>query len=404
MKLQCNLFNFNKCFLILLVVIVSITSSGCWNRRELNTMGIVGTMGLDVEGDKIKITMEVMKPAAGKAGSKAEGAAATTVSYVQGTGDSVFDAIRNVTTKYDRKLFLSHIKFYIFGEEAAKKGLLNYLDWYQRDHEPRRTGYIVIAKGSTAENLMGINGGIEATSTDYLEKIVELKGANAKVIGANLVEFLKNYYSSGIQPIAGIITRVPKVQIKPKDVTLSPSEISAEGAAVFIEGRLVGFLNGTDTKGLNFVTNKVKSGIIANRTSEKDAITSVEIIKSKTRNSVKMSNQGIKLFVNVEINAMLGEENGNINLKDQKVIKKLEQVSAQKVKENIEASISKVQNDFKSDIFGFGQIVHAKYPYEWKKLKNNWDEEFSKAAIEVSVNCKINRTGLVDLPVESKED
>ena len=404
MRLKCNTLNFKKCILILLIGIIPMISTGCWNRRELNTMGIVGTMGLDVEGNKIKVTLEVMKPAAGKAGSKAEGAAATTVSYVQSTGDSVFDALRNVTTKYDRKLFLSHIRFYVFGEEAARKGLLNYLDWYQRDHEPRRTGYIVIVKGSTAENIMGVNGGIEPTSTDYLEKIINIKGASGKVLGVSVMEFLKSYYGSGIQPVTGIITKVPKIQIQSKNEAISPSEISAEGTAVFLEGKLLGFLTGNETKGLNFVTNKIKSGIITFRLSEENSFTSIEILKSKTKNSVELNDHGVKLGVEVNINGMLGEENVRINLKSEEAIKNLERLAANKVKKDIESSLRKVQREYKSDIFGFGQIVHGKYPDKWRKIKNNWDEEFSKAEVDVNVNCKIIRTGLVDLPVEVKEE
>jgi len=399
-----GLKNIKKCFLFLLAIMVSITSTGCWNRRELNTMGIVGTLGLDVEGDKIKITLEVMKPAPGKAGSKAEGSAATTASYVQGTGDSIFDALRNITTKYDRKLFLSHIKFYVFGEEAARKGLLNYLDWYQRDHEPRRTGYIVIAKGTTAENLMGVNGGIEPTSSDYLAKIIDLRGATGKVAAVNVIEFLKSYYGNGIQPVTGVIAKVPKVQIKSKDEVPAPSEISAEGTAIFLEGKLVGFLNGTETKSLNFVTNKVKSGITAFTIPGKDGITSIEILKSKGKNSVEISNQETKLLVNVEVTGVLGEENAKVNLKSEDVIKELEKLSARKVKEDIENTIRTVQNEYKSDIFGFGQIVHRKYPAEWRKIKDHWDDEFSKASVEVKVSCKITGTGLSDLPAEVKED
>jgi len=390
--------------MILLIGIIPVTSTGCWNSRELNTMGIVGTMGLDVVGNKIKITLEVMKPAAGKAGSKAEGAASTMVNYVQGTGDSVFDALRNVTTKYDRKLFLSHIKFYIFGEEAARKGLIDYLDWYQRDHEPRRSSYIVVAKGTTAESLMGINGGIEPTSTDYLEKTFELRAANGKVAGITLLEFLKNYYGKGIQPVTGIISKVPKVNIKAKDETPSPSEISAEGTALFLEGKLVGFLNGAETKGFNFVTNKIKGGIIAFTIPGKEGMTSIEIVKSKTKNSVKISEEGIKLFVNVKIDGMIGEENSKVNLKNEEIIKELEKLSAAKVKEEIETSIKEVQNQYKADIFGFGLIVHGKYPTEWRKTKENWNEEFAKAALEVNVTCKITRTGLVDFPAGAKED
>lgn len=44
-------------------------------------------------------------------------------------------------------------------------------------------------------------------------------------------------------------------------------------------------------------------------------------------------------------------------------------------------------------------MFHRKYPEEWKRIKKDWDEIFSKADFEIEVNTDIIRTGLINTPI-----
>lgn len=61
----------------------------------------------------------------------------------------------------------------------------------------------------------------------------------------------------------------------------------------------------------------------------------------------------------------------------------------------------KAQNEFRVDIFGFGDIFHRKYPEEWAKIKHNWNEIFSQADVEIEVKTNIIRTGLTNIPANN---
>lgn len=395
--------NLKKVKFILLIFLVftnSLTLTGCWNSRELNTLGIVGLIGFDIEEDKIKISVETFDPSAPKDGSEGK---LVNVNYIQSTGTSIFDTIRNITVQYDRKLFFPHIKFYIFSEKAARKGLIDYIDWYQRDHEPRLTPIILVAKGTTAEDIMGIHSGISSTPSDYLEKLISLKGANSKVQGVNVLQFLKAYYSKGINPVTGIISK-ENISFLKNNKSGSTAVINAEGAAVFKKGALVGFLNGDETRGLNFTTNKVKSGIVTFDNIENNSFTSLEIIKAKSKNSVEIVEDKVTLEVNTNVIGMIGEETMSLDLKSIDTINSLEEKLSNVVKKEIENSIKKVQREYKSDIFGFGNIVHKKYPNKWRTMKKDWDSIFSNATIKVNVKVAINRNGLVNTPANRMEE
>ena len=74
----------------------------------------------------------------------------SSVKYVQGTGNNIHEAFRDITLKFDRRLFISHNKVIIIGEELAKRGLVKHMDQLFRNNEQRETTYILIAKGTRA--------------------------------------------------------------------------------------------------------------------------------------------------------------------------------------------------------------------------------------------------------------
>ena len=77
-----------------------------------------------------------------------------------------------------------------------------------------------------------------------------------------------------------------------------------------------------------------------------------------------------------------------------KKIKALEGQMAKAIEDKIKISVDKAQNEFKVDIFGFGNAFHRKYKREWQELKYRWDEEFSRADIRFDVETNIREIGI----------
>jgi len=386
---------------LILITLFILTASGCWNRRELNALGILGTIAVDLEGDRIRLTLEVIKPKPIKGGNS--GGAEEPVKFVQSTGDSIFDALRNATLTFDRKIFLPHTKVYIFSEEAAKKGIIDFMDFWHRDHESRRTTFLLVAKGSSAADVVGTAGGIENVPADYIERLIDAQRANSKAVTTRIVDFLRIYYDKGIQPTVGVIQKREKKKFGTLKKEGKEFELSDEGAAVFLNEKLVGFLDGIEARAYNFITGKVKSGIIVSETPGGKGKNSIEILKGRVKNDVEISGRNIKVSVAISITGMLGEETGKINLREPRVVEKVEEATSRVVRQEVECVIRKVQREYGSDIFGFGQVLHRKYPGEWKNMKDNWEELFSKAEVDVTVKTKITRTGLVNMPIKKTE-
>lgn len=378
---------------------------GCWDARELNQLGISLAMGFDIEDDKILITAEIINPIYSI--EEAKGDQIQSVEYVQGIGNTILEASRDITLKLERRVFVSHSKVVIFGEEFAKKGLVKSIDQLLREREQRETANILIAKGAKAYEVMGISSGLEQIPANYIAEVVSNIRHNPKTGDINFIDFLKHYYHEGHHPIAGVIERKKKENISKTlgDGGIETYELSTIGLAVFHDDILVGYLNGNDTKSVNFVLNNITGGIITFPTpteknqDETQDFSSTNIVQNKTKRDVEIVDDKVVLKVKVNLKASIGEVRGNIDISDKENIKKMEDACSKAIEEGISLAVKKVQEEYKFDIFGFGIEFHNKYPQKWKEIKEDWDEIFSQADFEIDVNTKIIRTGLINTPL-----
>ncbi len=394
--------------LLILYAILIIVLTGCWDARELDKLGISLIMGFDIENEKVLLTAEVINPTSSQ--NEANGGESVSVKYVQGTGNNIYEAFRDITLKFDRRIFASHNKIIIFGEDFAKMGLVSYIDELFRDREQRETAYILIAKEAKAYEVIGINPGLEQIPANYVSELVKNIKSNPKTVDVNFVEFLKHYYHHGHNPIAGVVERRDKKEInKASQITEREGyELSVMGSAIFKNEDLIGYLNGNDTKALNFVLDNITGGIITfptPRDSKVEAktklndLSSVVIIKNKTKNDVEIIDGKIVLKTKVKLRSSIGEVVGDIDISKEENIKIMEEACSRAIEEGIRAAVKKVQKDYKLDIFGFGIALHRRYPKEWKDLEDDWDEIFSGAEIRVEVDTHIIRTGLINTPI-----
>src|SRR5690554_5037004 len=109
-----------KKMILLNLLIISMILTSCTGVRELDTLGIVITTGIDFVDEKVLLTHEVIVLKYNVTGGNADQPA---VEYVQSSGETILDALRNATLIFDKKLFLSHNSVIILGEDFAKRGI-----------------------------------------------------------------------------------------------------------------------------------------------------------------------------------------------------------------------------------------------------------------------------------------
>lgn len=374
--------------------------SGCWNRKELTELGIIGAAAIDVSGEDIIVTFEIIKPQQ----IESEGPQEEPAFFFQSQGKSMFDAARNATLIYDKKLYWSHVNIYYFSEKNASKGIAKYLEYFNRNHEHRRFVNMVIAKDSPASSFIDIGGPKEVLPSKFIEDLFENQKNNGKSVSIKVLEFIKTYYKEGKEPVLGIIQKVKKLPSKDQSDEIKREDLipSVEGAAVFKKDKLVGYLDGFETRGYNFVVGNIKSGIITVDCPAGEGINSIEIIKASSDMDVNIKEDKYYCSVSIEVSAMLGEATGVCNIYDLQSIRNLAETTSIIIEKEILNSINKAQL-YKSDIFGFGEVLHRKYPKHWKEIKNLWNETFSELDFDISVKTNIKRIGVFGEQLTAKE-
>lgn len=397
---------------ISILIAVSILLTSCSGSRELNEFGIITATALDMENGKIILTNEVVIPSATERGSPIE----DKVMYVQSMGDTVFEAYRNATLEFDRKLYAPHNMVLILGEELAKEGIGTHISDFANEPEQRETVYMMVAKGDKGYNLLGINAGLGTTSGDYLRKLIE----NFKYTSKSRILMVYEYFKSFFEyeaPVLGVVQKVEKAEIGKKKSKDEPSKtvLDVTGGAVFKDDKLKGYYTEEEMIGFNFMVNHVDNMLIVFTTPDilsddesliatKGKFTSIRTISSKTKKSIKIVDGQLHLDIIVRIKGVLGEETKGLRITDLPVKNVLQKDCSDKVEEYIRTVMDKAQKQLQVDNFEIKKLVYTKYPDIWEEVSKDWDENvFPNISYSVNVDTAMVRTGLINIPVNIKK-
>ncbi|OJU10302.1 MAG: hypothetical protein BGN88_01980 [Clostridiales bacterium 43-6] len=217
------------------------------------------------------------------------------------------------------------------------------------------------------------------------------------------MEFIKNYYEPGIEPVAGVIEKVktePQESLINKDKGGGKEEfkIKYEGLAVFKEDKFIGYLDGTQTRAYNFIINQFGSAFMD--IGKEDSKTVFEIMGSKCETKVSFQNNKASVSINLKLKCTIVNEQDKKNIDNDKTLNTLQTELNKTIKNELTETVQYVQTKYNSDIFGFGKSLHKQQPSQWKKIKNNWYDYFNKADIKITVTSNITRSGEINQPAK----
>lgn len=390
-----------KIICTVIVTILCITClTGCWNRRELNEIGIVLAAAIekDPSGEYI-VTAQIVRPAALKEGS---GAGKAPNELVTAKGASLFEVIRNMSQVIDRQPFFSHTKVLVLDEQIARDSITPIIHFWLNSREIRPILYVVVAKGVPARKILSELHGIEGIQANYLSSIIQNSKLNAKTVQVNLLDFVTTFTSGGtINPIAGVMELVEAPPVSALENNTGHG-VKLTGTAVFKKDKLVGYLDEKETRGLNWITGKVTTGVIQ-VPGPTGGIVSLEIKNADTKIIAKKKDGKYVFTIQVKEESDLVEKQQRVDINQFPYLNDLNQKQQQAIETEIKDTLDKIQKEYASDIVGFGKILYDTYPDEWKEVKDQWSNLFPFAEYTVQVETKIRRPGLMQKPINPKE-
>ena len=376
------------------LIILTLFLSGCWDRRELNELAITLALGIDKVDDEYEVTAQVVVPSEI---SMKTSTGRSPVTLFQANGETVYEALRKMTKESPRKIYPGHLRMLVLGEELAEEGIGESLELLSRDWELRSDFYVVVAKDMTAGEILDVTTPIESIPANKMFNTLKVSEiAWAATNGIILDELISDLTSEGKEAVlTGILaTGNQEIGTSRQNVeSITPAaRIEYDHLAVFRKDKLVGWLTERESRGYNDITNSVKN-TVTTISCPNEGKASIEIIQLKSDVKGKIINGKPVVDINIKIKGTVGDVECQINLSEEKSIIELEKNTEKKVEETVNLTIETVQKQFKSDIFGFGEAIHRSNPKEWKKIKDQWNEEFTELTANVKVDVKILHTG-----------
>lgn len=386
--------------LSLIIFIPMLTA--CWNQKELTDLAFVMAIGVDKgKNKKFDISFQLVNPGNVSSGQTGGGQGLPIAVY-KTSGNTITEAARLATKKISRRLYYAHTNLFVVSEDVAKADLLDLIDALDRDPEFRTTTELVVARGSTAETLVSSLTNLDKLPVNKITK--EIKSTQSMLgenMSVNVDDFISGIISNGKEPIANGY-KVQGEQENSKKAenlqsTNSDAYLEANGLAIFKDGKLTGWLEKNNARGVVWILNKVKgTDIIVDWNGKKDALTMAPI-RSKTKVSVKFKNGKPVIHIGIEDEGWISEANTAIDLTDPKVVDKIDQLVEKEIQKQIIASVKAAQK-MKTDVFGFGEKVHRANPKLWKKIKGNWNDRFAELDVVVKVDSYTRREGIRTKP------
>lgn len=368
----------------LLILLLLIPLSGCWDYRGLDELTIVTGVAIDKkpEEDIYQLTYEIVdliEPIKEKGPNR---------KLIESEGKTIFEAVRNAKRRVSNKLYFGHSELIIICEEIARNEDLNVvLDFFTRDSECRETINVVVSQEKTARDIIASEGiGHTVITNEILEILEDDKKITSSILSVEL------YRLFNIMGAEGKELALPAFHIVQND---GKPTAETNGTAVFKDNKLVGFLSPEESKYFLFIVNEIEGGIFTVASSGQRPNISFEIYNNDTNLSFEYKDEKLKIKIKTTTVVFLGEFMRQFAPLDEKELNALEETAEKELEDKIRNVVKKLQTEFGSDIFGFGNMIYKKDFRLWRQLKDNWDEHFKSLDLEVEADIRIMNTATI---------
>lgn len=441
-----------KVILLVWISLCILLLSGCWDSRETDQLGYVLVIGLD-KGEKniIKVTFQlaIPEPIEGRTAEKG-----TEVVSVE--APSIFAAQELTDTFVSKRSTIIHNKAIVVSEDIAREGLSKYLNPLVRSRELRRTNYLLVTQGKAHDFIQeNVNLIFERYPSRQLDIFMTSTYSTGLIPNADVHKFYEALNSPGRQPIAALVG----VENKNKDTQNKEQqgernqeqqddqnkeqqgdenkeqqveqpapdkekEIKSEkekveeglayvagkvpreggnkiemiGTAVFHDDRLVGFLSGEETRYYQMITGGFGRGNFTfpdpDPVEGGSNIINIEIMKGRGPEIKVDPDQekiNVRLFLEGEILSIQSGENYERGA----LKKQLEEYVSKNITQEVMRLIRKTQEEYRSDIFGFGEFTRIDF-WTWRDwVDYRWLSKYPQYQVSVETVFYVRRSGMM---------
>ncbi len=363
-----------KIIILMLTLSIMLVLSGCTRNVSVEHRDFVDTIGIDMNGENIKVTLLIPDPGKVAKGEKEVN------QIVTSEATTFTQALKNADKQSAKKLSLENVRVIVIGEELSKdkKQLAVIYDGLKRNSVISKRVIMMFSEGNANEVLSTNVEGVQI----FGKYIVEYY--------AQSPDDIYNAYDKKLGKLISKLNVVHNAVIP--EVSIKDEKINLEKGVLFKEGVAINKFDADILRGYALVMEDIQNIVIDVK---HDGEVVPMTIKS-SKNKVYFTEKNGKVIVNVEqyYDCSLTEYNGSVSDKD---IQKLQRLFNDEIKTNIESSFNYFVKENNSDAYGFEDRLKKENFDMYSKYTNDaTNVEFIRGLeLNVVVNSKIISTGSI---------
>lgn len=381
---------YRKKIIILSMFIFILLVTGCWDRIEIDERAFITAIGWDKyegkedEKDKNKpiknrYIQTITYPNVAIIAGKGEG----DPSYVYSTICSTpSDGKQQINIRNNKNFYINHAKVIIVGKSLAEdeKLMREIIDVFDRSVYINRKIYFCFTP-RTAKELLMTDTKKNMDIGLFIEELMEKEVISFRRAGTDFNEMVIDLVESNAAMIPQIV--------QAKD------ELKVSGAAVLKGYKVIGVLNELETR--DVLVLKGEANLVDYDIKVDDLILVIEQMSLDSKMKAYENDEG-KIVIDFDIKAEGLNMQHYFGLKDipfdSKYIEKMNKESEKQITEELKKTFEKIQKEYKADIFKVGEYLRKYEPDTWEKIKDDWNEIYPEAEVNINFDMNIRRIGI----------
>lgn len=373
---------------IILLIFLTFICTGCYNYKELNELGIVSAMGISKDGDLYNLDIQLLNVL----DSEKSGLNKSPITVISGQGETIFEAARSMNKKTSKVFFLADVDYVFLDQSVLNDGLDEIMDFLIRDTRLSLNFLVVTSTENKSLDILSSISHFDTNSANNLyDAIMNSETRYGGINSLHVRELINNYYAKGKYTI------FPNVYIKDTRKSSENDSLEDSKSESYVEVKNMVFfkdkeaieLTDEETKGVNFLRNKIKNATL---TIECDGgYFTIETLESKMKLKSKLNID--QLNVKGTVGAEIVYYGCKDNLDNADVLKSI----SKKAEKEVESYITKAFNKSKKynyDFLGLGNYIY-KNNYKYFDFENkDWNKDgLNKLNLKYNIDVSLYKQG-----------